>query len=719
MYQNLLIETQSTSKAESVVCPTPLTHPKVRFWKQSQFNTFILLPEGAVAKLGPLPYLKTEDGEPIGCESIKAIQQTLCGTWTELANQGTKHGTAVTTTLMSTPSSNAFTCSLLNPLTSSKYTQNMYLAQPTQQTNLPAGDMVPNPFFGETPSPSYTITVTISITPAPPVHPTGPMVLGSGRPTTSGVGNGATSCSPTPNATTRKTTRCTAQETPKTRAEIATMEQYKVQDAKSGAAYLNKSLLSVVGESFTIEHLATMLFHISQMDTIPLMAIEAIRAVAFLLEDDAASQIAAIMTAHITDLASKEIASQVITAIAPHVLKTSESLHENVEEIKQLQTSISSNSNPNAINIQVSIERVEEATDAILSSLEDVKNVVTLLNPSLEATQNCINSLVAKTTESPPLPHAQTQLQPTSYSAAVKATTSSNHPVSAALARAAIQDHQIFLEPQQGQPLFTADQSTNDIAETMKMVLDNIHQDDAPPLIIKALSKMKNGGLIIEFDSYPSAQWLRQDEIRDTFLMMLGTSAEFKERIYSILIPFLPVSSQIYEDKWIRAIEVENDLPIHAIRSTRWIKPIEKRSPGQRVAHAIFQLNSPQAVNILLRDGLYICKDKLHPMKDKREPIRCACCQKWGHIARDCKATHDTCATPANNPHCPTYERKCEELDAKHPENSMPYFPTIEEWTQTGPAEGGSQSAPGKAPASHVHPSRSGNIHSTPHPPSQ
>ncbi|KIK96755.1 hypothetical protein PAXRUDRAFT_114006, partial [Paxillus rubicundulus Ve08.2h10] len=124
------------------------------------------------------------------------------------------------------------------------------------------------------------------------------------------------------------------------------------------------------------------------------------------------------------------------------------------------------------------------------------------------------------------------------------------------------------------------------------------------------------------------------------------------------------------------------------------------------VAHAIFQLNSLQAADTLLQEGLYICKDKLHPTKDKREPIRCTCCQKWGHIARDCKANHNTCTIcglqhrtvncdslkmyhcvgcdththSRNDPYCLTYERKCEELNAKHPEKSMPYFPTDEEW---------------------------------------
>ncbi|KAF9232847.1 hypothetical protein BU15DRAFT_31590, partial [Melanogaster broomeanus] len=114
---------------------------------------------------------------------------------------------------------------------------------------------------------------------------------------------------------------------------------------------------------------------------------------------------------------------------------------------------------------------------------------------------------------------------------------------------------------------------------------------------IKAITKLKNGGLIIEFDSPLSAQWLRQDDIRDAFLMSLGTSAEIKDRLYPILVPFLPTSSQIYDDDWLRAIETENSLPANTIRTTRWIKPIERRAPNQRVAHAIFQLNSPQTAN--------------------------------------------------------------------------------------------------------------------------
>jgi hypothetical protein len=126
------------------------------------------------------------------------------------------------------------------------------------------------------------------------------------------------------------------------------------------------------------------------------------------------------------------------------------------------------------------------------------------------------------------------------------------------------------------------------------------------------------------------------------------------------------------------------------------------------VAHAIFLLHIPIIADILIRDGLYIFQEKFFPQKDKKEPIRCVRCQGWGHIARDCHANHDTCGTcgnhhrtanctnqnashcancnsndhPSYSRNCPDFTRRCELIDAKNPENLMPYYPTDEFWTQ-------------------------------------
>jgi len=94
--------------------------------------------------------------------------------------------------------------------------------------------------------------------------------------------------------------------------------------------------------------------------------------------------------------------------------------------------------------------------------------------------------------------------------------------------------------------------------------------------------------------------------------------------------------------------------------------------------------------------------------KNKREPVRCAKCQRYGHIARDCISHRDMCANCAedhrtsdcNNKNntcctschstdhpswsrtCPEFERRCADLDARDLDNTLPYFPTDESWTQ-------------------------------------
>ena len=83
-------------------------------------------------------------------------------------------------------------------------------------------------------------------------------------------------------------------------------------------------------------------------------------------------------------------------------------------------------------------------------------------------------------------------------------------------------------------------------------------------------------------------------------------------------------------------------------------------------------------------------------------------CQRWGHFAKDCKHQGDVCGSCAG-PHreskcnsyatffcvncqsdhhgsaskeCPEFIRRCEELDAKHPDNALPYFPTDDPGSQ-------------------------------------
>ncbi|KIK16496.1 hypothetical protein PISMIDRAFT_45658, partial [Pisolithus microcarpus 441] len=127
----------------------------------------------------------------------------------------------------------------------------------------------------------------------------------------------------------------------------------------------------------------------------------------------------------------------------------------------------------------------------------------------------------------------------------------------------------------------------------------------------------------------------------------------------------------------------------------------------QRVAHALLSLTTPEAANKLLKDGCYIQLDRLRPHKDKKEPMRCMKCQRFGHMAKECAHHEDTCGTCARNHrsnacdspqllfcivcqtdshsssdrNCPEFIKQCNAMDDKTPENNMPYFPTEEAWT--------------------------------------
>jgi hypothetical protein len=92
--------------------------------------------------------------------------------------------------------------------------------------------------------------------------------------------------------------------------------------------------------------------------------------------------------------------------------------------------------------------------------------------------------------------------------------------------------------------------------------------------------------------------------------------------------------------------------------------------------------------------------------KDLRIPVRCVKCQEYGHMQDACIGVEkcSNCASefhssndctrapkcvscgegsshPSSSPTCPTFTRKSEALDEHFPENSMPYFPTSENWT--------------------------------------
>jgi hypothetical protein len=218
--------------------------------------------------------------------------------------------------------------------------------------------------------------------------------------------------------------------------------------------------------------------------------------------------------------------------------------------------------------------------------------------------------------------------------------------------------------------------------------------------------KLTHGGLLLEFSSQETLALLERDETKVAFLRGLGTSAFIRPRQYNVVVYYVPLTFKAGDPDGMREVENASGLSVGSIISTRWIKPPNRRSPRQVVAHAIFTFTDPGNANKALVNGLTVCQQSLNAIKSKREPVRCMKCQRWDHLASLCPALDDTCGSCGeshrtnlcSSPNkycapcrtdghtswdreCPTFTAKCREMDLRTPENLLTYFPTDEPWT--------------------------------------
>ncbi|TDL19050.1 hypothetical protein BD410DRAFT_697962, partial [Rickenella mellea] len=156
---------------------------------------------------------------------------------------------------------------------------------------------------------------------------------------------------------------------------------------------------------------------------------------------------------------------------------------------------------------------------------------------------------------------------------------------------------------------------------------------------------LKNGGVVYDMSSTAAALWLKTKDVMKAFLESFGGTSIIKERAYTVIAEFVPVTLDLNDADACTQIEKDNNLPSLSILTAKWIKPVHKRSQTQRTAHLIIALNSPESANQFLRDGAYIKGKKVWTRKLLQEPKRCLKCQRVGsdHLANECKSEHDIC----------------------------------------------------------------------------
>ncbi|KAF8592205.1 hypothetical protein K439DRAFT_1643810 [Ramaria rubella] len=170
-----------------------------------------------------------------------------------------------------------------------------------------------------------------------------------------------------------------------------------------------------------------------------------------------------------------------------------------------------------------------------------------------------------------------------------------------------------------------------------------------------------------------------------------------KDRAFSILIEYVPISHSPEALGEMQRIKGYSGPTEGTLLETKWIKPVERHSEGQKSAHLIAKLSSIRAANTAIRDGLVIAGRKCNAQHMKWEPHHCLKCQELNpqHLAASCTGNKRCgsymgklfCVNCTSNNHtswsrlCPKFIEQCRQMEANDPENSYKYFPTDKPWT--------------------------------------
>src|SRR5882724_11038378 len=166
--------------------------------------------------------------------------------------------------------------------------------------------------------------------------------------------------------------------------------------------------------------------------------------------------------------------------------------------------------------------------------------------------------------------------------------------------------------------------------------------------------KLGNGGVVYELDKQETADWVRREKA--AFMAGFGGTAVVRERATSVIVKFVPVAHSPDALAKNRRIEGNSRLEEGVLLTTRWIKPLQRRTPGQKAMHLIVRFKMDEAVNATIKDGLVIAGKRVCARWMKKEPRRCLKCQSLTvrHLAARCnqQIVCGTCSKDLHTAEC-------------------------------------------------------------------
>ena len=414
-------------------------------------------------------------------------------------------------------------------------------------------------------------------------------------------------------ATTRRQTASTGSlSTGRSKQDMLSNPAYSspVQDATSARKYLVEYSLLPLEQDPDYPSLSGALLHLSFVTGVTAPAADAIRSIAILIDSMDLPE-----PTPPTSEAQAALMEQV-HLLAEHVKE----LKKVKDDSDSLEAVVTRTFDVAKEDLQTTTQQLSEAADSLLSAAQEAGTRTD--HPSPAASGNSYADILKK----------------------------SSHAV--AVTRCDSQARTIRLTPPPT-PEGT-DNSLNSLGEDVLVAKANLaleraqEETELVPTGAKFLSvrKTAHGSLLYEVDSTDTVAWLRSNEGKRVFASNFGTEVSLASKPFSTIIEYVPAHFAIDDPHTLGELERVNNLPSGAVRLVRWIKPIERRTPNQRTAHAIIDFFRPEDANTSIKGGLLMKGKRCNVRKLLPEPTRCMKCQSFnGHYAKSCTSTRDTCGT--------------------------------------------------------------------------
>ena len=114
-------------------------------------------------------------------------------------------------------------------------------------------------------------------------------------------------------------------------------------------------------------------------------------------------------------------------------------------------------------------------------------------------------------------------------------------------AQMAVKERQVLINLTRDHPVSKQICSHKELIAIFQAALTSTKDENTPDLGLKSLTVLHNGGILLEMLTKEAAQWLTDSSHLKSLATATGGKLTVKIRIFNIVVPFLPTSTNLKE----------------------------------------------------------------------------------------------------------------------------------------------------------------------------